>query len=44
MIGQSETASDANNVLGTSSPELFSYFTAEKTIKIAVVHLLGRVL
>ena len=44
VICECKTASDANDVLGTSSPEIFSYFTPEEAIEVAIVHLLGRVL
>ena len=44
MIGKGEAASDANNMLGTRSPEFFSDFTSEESIEVAIVHLLGGML
>lgn len=40
MVGDCQTSSHANDVLGTSSPKLLIDLTANESIEVAIIHLL----
>lgn len=41
MIGDCQTPSHANDMLGTSSPKLLIDLTANEAIEVAIIHLLS---